>query len=71
MSQNSLGGGAFTGTGCGVTIHEKTASANYFASTTASPSSLASIMRSSVLLRPIGEPLSFPLDTENFREVES
>lgn len=70
MWQNQFGECSFTGTGCGVDVQERTSLADNFAKTTASPTSLGSIMRSSVLVRPIDQPLSFPLDIHNFHEIE-
>lgn len=70
MTNNPYGESTFTGTGCGVQVQERTASADHFAQTTASPTSLGTIMRSSLLIRPMDQPLSFPLDIHNFREFE-
>ena len=71
MANSPYGESTFTGTGCGTQMQERTASADSFALTTASPTSLGSIMRSNLLVRPIDQPLAFPLDIHNFRELES
>lgn len=71
MTNSPYGESTFTGTGCGIQMQERTASANHFAQTTASPTSLATIMRSSLLVRPLDQPLVFPLDIHNFSEFEN